>query len=360
MLGRLVTLCALIVLLAAVPAVAATTGGRVLYVSGKPFFPLMLINQCAENDIAHAQQLGINLILNESCNGISAQRQLAMISDKSHAVLPIRGDHVKGEDLVGWTYPDEPEDNGWTPESLARSVADPANDGLVSFLTTAAGFSRGPYRDPHVSLDAYAKFAQLADVAGFDLYPLGHCQQDLLPVYTSQQQFNQLAGARPTFQWIETGPIKPTYCGGFQMTAAELKAETWLAIVGGARGIGFFTHTWTPNENAFDVSPTLQKTMHWLTQLITSVRVGLLGNTVLSGSNSGAIKTLARVSSNQIFVFAVNAQRGPIHVQINVPNLRDGALRVYGEGRTVAVHSRHFVDRFQALGTHIYVQTITP
>jgi hypothetical protein len=140
------------------------------------------------------------------------------------------------------------------------------------------------------------------------------------------------------------------------MTGAELRAETWLAIVGGARGIGFFTHTWSPNENAFDVSPTLQKTMKWLTSLITSVHVGLLGDTVISGSNSGAIKALARVGGRQTFVFAVNAQRGPIHAQINVPNLRDGALRVYGEGRAVAVHNHRLVDTFQPLAVHIYVQ----
>jgi hypothetical protein len=356
MLGRLVTLCAFVALLAAFPAVAATTSGRVLYVSGKPFFPLMLINQCTEDDIARAQQLGINLILNESCSGISAQRQLAMISNKSHAVLPIRGDHVKGEDLVGWTYPDEPENNGWTPDTLAGTTADPLNDGLVSFLTTAAGFSSGYYRDPHISLDTYSKFAQIADVAGFDLYPLGHCQQDLSVVLTSQRRFNNLAGVRPTFQWIETGPIKPGYCGGFRMTAAELRAEVWLAIIGGARGIGFFTHTWTPDENAFDVSPELQHMMKRLTQLISDVHLGILGATVPSGSNSGAINVLARTTPDRTFVFGVNAQHGYTRVQVQVPQLRNGVLSVYGENRVVQVQDHQFIDTFSPLMAHVYVQ----
>src|SRR5262249_28237698 len=158
-------------------------------------------------------------------------------------------------------------------------------------------------RDTHVPVSTYSAFAQIANVSGFDLYPLGHCQTDLTAVYDAQVQFNALAGKRPTFQWIETGPIKPSYCGGFKMTPGQLKAEVWLAIIGGARGIGFFTHTWTPDHHAFDVSPPLQKTMGWLTQLISDVRPGLLGKTVASGANSGGIKVLARIGGNRTYVF---------------------------------------------------------
>ncbi len=70
------------------------------------------------------------------------------------------------------------------------------------------------------------------------------------PSTTPSARFNVLAGGRPTFQWIETGPINPTYCGGFAMTAAELRAEVWLAIAGGATGIGYFTHTIMPSTTS--------------------------------------------------------------------------------------------------------------
>jgi hypothetical protein len=360
MLGRLLTLCALVGVLATVYAAsspgATSTDGRIVRLNGKPFFPLMLIDQCSGSDVAHARALGINLILNEACAGVSAQRQLEMITGKSLAVLPIRSDHIRGGGLVGWTYPDEPENNHWTPESLRNSFADPGNDGLVSFLTTAGGFFRAPYRDNRVDRGTYSEFARLADIAGFDLYPLGHCQTDLSAVFDAQREFVALAGRRPTFQWIETGPIKPEYCGGFKMTPAQLRAEVWLAIVGGARGIGFFTHTWTPNENAFDVSPELQHMMKRLTQLINDVHLGILGTTIASGSNSGAIKTLARTTADRTFVFGVNAESGYTRVQVLVPDLRDGALTVYGENRAVQVHDHRFIDTFTPLAAHVYVQ----
>ena len=45
------------------------------------------------------------------------------------------------------------------------------------------------------------------------------------------------------------------------MTPEELRVEVWLAVVGGARGIGCFTHTWSPEHSAFDVSAPLQAEM---------------------------------------------------------------------------------------------------
>jgi hypothetical protein len=358
--GRLFVLCALLAVLmaanAAPSSAAASTNGRVVLVNGKPFFPLMLINQCSPSDVAHAAALGINLILNESCADVSAQRQLAMIGGQTRAVLPIKGDHVRGSGLIGWTYPDEPEGNNWTPSSLRNAVSDPKNDNLISFLTIGPGFFGGPYRDPQTALWTYSQFAQLANVAGFDLYPLGHCQSDLGAVYDAQRSFDALAGNRPTFQWIETGPVKPTYCGGFKMTAAQLRAEVWLAIAGGATGIGFFTHTWTPAEHEFDVSPTLEQEIKQLTGTITRLRAGLLGTPVPSGSNSSAIRLIARTTADRTYVFAVNASTGPVHVGVHVPQLHDGRATVDGEHRTVAVGSEWFSDSFAPLGVHVYVQ----
>jgi hypothetical protein len=336
----------------------ASVEERVIMVRGTPFFPVMLIDQCTPDAVAHAHGLGINTVLNEHCADTSPNRQLSMIQRKSLAILPIKGRAVRGEGLLGWTFPDEPENNGWTPASLRRAhpYRPGTADGLLSFVTTSGGFFRKPYTDPRVRPAAYGQFARMADVAGFDLYPLGHCQSDLGAVYDAQRVFTRLAGDRPTFQWIETGPIKPTYCGGFTMTPKELTAEVWLAIVGGARGIGYFTHTWSPNHRAFDVSQSLQREMKRNSNLLASVRPGLLGRTVLSGVDSGAIKVIARAGRNRDYVFAVNTQRVPIRAQVHVPRLHNGRLQAFGERRIVKVENDRFADDFRPLAVHVYVQ----
>lgn len=354
----LTALCTALAGAAAGRTAGASVGNGVILVRGAPFFPVMLIDQCTPSAARKARKLGINLILNEHCRGLSPRRQLTMIQNNSFAVLPIAGQRIRGSILVGWTYPDEPENNGWTPSSLRHAHPYPRGnaDGLLSFVTTGGGFFRKPYQDARFSPLAYREFARMSDVAGFDLYPLGHCQSDLGAVYEAQRAFVGLAGATPTFQWIETGPIRPTYCGGFRMTPAELKAEVWLTIAGGARGIGYFTHTWSPRHAAFDVTPPLQRTIKKLSGLLEAVRPGLLGRTLLSGMNSSAIKLVARAGGDQSYVFAVNSQRVPIAAQGHVPRLRDGLLQVFGEKRTVRVTDHRFVDTFAPLAVHVYIQ----
>jgi hypothetical protein len=340
------------------PTARASIERQVIHVRSEPFFPVMLIDQCTATPVAHARRLGINTILNEHCADVSPHRQLKIIQRTSLAILPIKGRATRGSGLMGWTFPDEPENNGWTPSALQRAhpYVRGTADGLLSFVTTSGGFFRAPYRDAQVSPSTFRQFAQIADVAGFDLYPLGHCQSDLSAVYEAQRAFIRLAGDMPTFQWIETGPIKPTYCGGFKMTPGELQAEVWLAIVGGARGIGYFTHTWSPAHHAFDVSPALQQTMKKISGALAAVRPGLVGRTIPSRANSSSLKVLARAGDNLNYVFAVNTQRLPLKAETHVPQLHDGTARVIDENRSVSVLHHRIVDTFQPLAVHLYVQ----
>ena len=141
------------------------------------------------------------------------------------------------------------------------------------------------------------------------------------------------------------------------MTPAQLHAEVWLAITGGASGIGYFTHTWSPDEQELDVSPTLQREMTGINRQIAELTPGLLGAPALSGVDSRAIRVIARSTATRTYIFAVNATTGPIHAQIYVPQLHNGQAGVNGEGRSVAVRSDRFVDTFGPLAVHVYAQT---
>lgn len=363
------TACAatLVALLAIPAALAATRAERTAHASiaggairlgGKPFFPVMLIDQCDAGAAARARRLGVNLILNEHCAGVSARKQLAQIAPGAFAVVPMGGGSVQGKRLVGFTFPDEPENNGWTPSSLRKRFAfrPGSSDGLISFLTTSGRFFGGVYRNPSVPESVFGQFARLSDVAGFDLYPLNHCQQDLSAVADAQAQFVQLAGSRPTFQWIETGPIEPRYCGGFQMTPDQLSAETWLAVVGGARGIGFFTHTWSPAHKAFDVTPDIRSAIARTSTAIEAVQPGLTGKTIESSTDSSAIRILARTGGDgRTYVFAVNASSQPIKSQLDVPLLGTKTIGGLGQSTYTRTYDGQFVTTFPPYGVRIFI-----
>ena len=345
---------------AAPPTTArASVAGARIAVDGKPFFPVMLIDQCSSDAAQRARQFGINLVLNESCPGTTATQQLGSIGRKSLAVLPVAAGALRGPTLAGWAFPDEPEGNGWTPESLqlAHPYRRGSADGLLSFMTTGPGFYRSSYTPTSIPVGTYGQFARLADVAGFDLYPLAHCSRDLGAVYDAQLAFKKLAGNMPTFQWIETGPSRSTYCGGYQMTRAELRAEVWLAIAAGARGIGYFTHTWSPDHNEFDVSAPLRHQLMKTNSLLAALAPALAGQTIPSSSDSTSVKVLARKVGRTTFVIAVNAARAPLNSQLHVPALRNGLVRVFGEHRNVSSSTGHATDTFRPLAVHVYVQT---
>jgi hypothetical protein len=337
----------------------ATVQNRRIVVDGKPFFPVMLLDQCSAADVSHARALGANLILNESCPGVSQRTQLGLLQTGGYAALPMAHDRPQGRRLIGWAYPDEPEGNGWTPASLQHTFAYRRGnpDGRLSFLTTGAGFFRGRYHDAHTPRDVYRRFASLADVAGFDLYPLNHCSSNLASVYDAQRAFEKVAGDTPTFQWIETGPLRPGYCGGFAMTRLQLRAEIWLAVAGGARGIGFFTHTWNPDHKALDVSPAIEHELRRQTTLLSALQPGLVGAPSPSTADSGAIKVIARTTPSAVYVFAVNSGNAYVKAQLHVPAAPDtGTMRVFGEQRDVRVDAHNFVDTFSPLAVHVYVR----
>jgi hypothetical protein len=336
----------------------AAVDGEHISVGGAPFFPVMLLDQCTADEAASAQALGINLIVNENCPGKTSSEQLATVGAKSLVMLPAGDRNVGGSTLVGWAYPDEPENNGWTPDGLAAATAFPrgAADGELSVMTTGAGFLQPGGTPTTPPADTYRRFARLADVAGFDLYPLGHCNPDVGAVYDAQRAFERLVGPMPTFQWIETGPIRPGYCGGFEMTPAQLNAEVWLAIVAGARGIGYFTHTWTPDHRAFDVPTPIAAQMAKTDQLLATLTPGLTGNTVPSSVNTTSVRVLARRTEKATYVVVVNASTSSIRMKFKVPALQPGNLRVVGENRTVSVSQGQVDDGLGPLAVHVYVQ----
>ena len=88
---------------------------------------------------------------------------------------------------------------------------------------------------------------QHADVVGFDMYPIvKFCGRvPLLDVFRAQRELMTIyAPGKPTFQWIETSKMTGE-CPTLQITPQIVNAETWLAVAGGACGIGYFTNSWT-------------------------------------------------------------------------------------------------------------------
>jgi hypothetical protein len=191
-----------------------------------------------------------------------------------------------------------------------------------------------------------------SDVVGFDLYPLQEwCRPErMADVFYSQQELVQLAAPRPTFQWIEAADMKCSN-DGTAITPATVKAESWLALAGGAKGLGFFPGEFTPTLGA-----AVRDVTHDIAKLIPA----LLAPSIPAGSDQAPVRVGARIADNAVYVIAVNSGFARVTAKVSVPGLAGRTLHVLDENRDVYSGDGTFADSFEPLGVHVYVAPPPP
>ncbi len=317
-------------------SVTASVGGGSLLLDGQPFFPLIVWGQCPSG-YTGMLEVGIDVFMNNPCGDIQAQ--IEGLAGRGLSVADASAGAPTGAGLIGSYYPDEADAHGFSGDSLPQAPA-------VRFLTLSNHFYSGAAPLP-TGRGMYPGLIAKADMVGFDLYPLQNwCRPELLgDVYAAQRELVALAAGKPTYQWIETAHMDCPDTPALAITPQTVRAESWLAIAGGARGLGFFPIGWTG-----DVGAAIAGVAH---------DVQALGPALLAPdapvSADGPVRVGARSFGGALYLFAVNPTYGSAEATIHAPGLDGRALQVLDEGRQVAGHGDEFSDAFAPLGVHIYV-----
>lgn len=216
-------------------SIAASVRDSAVRVDGGAFFPLLTWVQCADRWPASIAE-GIDLFAGNPCTGLGSLT--SGIAGKALAAGTSDDPPLDAPSLLGWFYPDEADARGYTGDTL------PAPQPGLRFLTLTQHFFAGAAPLP-AGRDMYPGLIAKADVVGFDLYPLQElCRRDFLAAdFDAQQALVALAPGKPTFQWIEARELK---CPTVAVTPATVRAESWLALAGGAHGLGYFPKDWDP------------------------------------------------------------------------------------------------------------------
>ncbi len=129
-----------------------------------------------------------------------------------------------------------------------------------------------------------------------------------------------------------------------------------MAIVNGAKAVGYFTHSWTPTYSQFRVSAAVQAAMKRTDRQVTALAPAILASSVPVRvyAADGRVDATARRYGGKTYVFAVNVERTSIRASFTSKAFR-GSASVYGEGRSIHVSRGSFVDGFAPLGVHVYV-----
>lgn len=311
-----------------------------LLVNGNPIFPRMVWRQCPSYYPASIAA-GINVFLGVSCDDPGVQ--LSRLAGRALSTVDVATPEVSGPGHIGWHLPDEAD----VAVGPVTKLPAPKADGRVTFLTLTDKFATGTAPGPH-GKDIYPDYFARADVIGFDTYPVEvRCSIEQIDnVWWMQRELVQLASGKPTFQWIEAGPME--HCRQNEdPTPAIVRAETWLAIAGGATGIGYFPDFW-----ADDIRHEIRLTNRELVALAPA----LLGPVArVSTTADSKVRVAARRYNGATYVIAVNTSTVPVKASFAVQGLGGRRLTVFRDGREVRSHGDLVADTLPGLGVAVYV-----
>jgi hypothetical protein len=352
---------ALVVFLATIVAGAAATctpAAGALRSQGMPAFPLLAWEQRPET-VAASLALGVNTFMGAD-GDIGA---LAAAIDGRAALLAPLGSGTQLPGLVGYYQPDEPDAARIRPDQLADLAL---AAGLPVFLTVTAHFASDQEPlSPQFGKELYPAYFAKGSVVGFDLYPLSHyCYAGRWgigfdDVYDDQRELGAANPGKPTFQWIELNALEGV-CGASPISAPQLAAEIWLAIAGGATGIGYFTWaplgdgTWTSYSVLPGLAPEAARQSARIRRLTPMLVAAQLPFAQILSRPGSAVKVGGRMYAGARWLIAVNSSDRQVTTAIGLRNGGDGRVRVDAEQRTLPLRRGAFSDRFAPYAVHVY------
>lgn len=281
--------------------------------------------------------------------------------------------------LIGWLQQDEPdnaqpkEGGGWGPpvppaEIVARyermKAADPTRPVL---LNLGQGVANDDWvgRGPDASLDDYPQYCRGADIISFDVYPVAGIDRDdgadyLWYVAKGLDRLRRWCGEEKII-WniLETTNISSPH----QVTPHQLRAEVWMSIVHGSRGIVYFVHRFQPQ---FDEARLLHDPEMLAAVTAVNREVQSLAPVILAGEAVDGVQVTstdpgvpvdfaAKERGGTLYLFTVGMRNAPTTAEMILPPAyRRATVEVLGEGRRFVIDEGRFRDGYVPYDVHLY------
>jgi hypothetical protein len=189
----------------------------------------------------------------------------------------------------------------------------------------------------------------IPDVVGFDLYPLQvWCRPAFSDVMDAQRELGSTSGGKPTFQWIEAAPMEHKCNEHKQLdpTPETVRAETWLAVAGGAGAVGYFPHHWSASIGT-EIARTNRE--------IKSLSQALLAPVGTATSDVSAVRVSTRTLNGATYVIAINTTNTALQAKISVEGIAGRSPVIVGGGQVVGADDTGFADNFGPLAARVYI-----
>ncbi|HLH81570.1 MAG TPA: hypothetical protein VKV29_14955 [Chthonomonas sp.] len=349
------------------------------------YFPIAVWLQSPENALKY-KAAGFNLYVGlwqgpteEQLSALRAAH-MPVICAQNAVGLAHRNDPI----IVGWMHDDEPDNaqpmvdpntgkQSWgpcvPPERIVAEyerfrAADPTRPIMLNLgqgVANDAWYGRGP----GAKLSDYETYVKGCDIVSFDVYPVAGLDRPDGENYLwyvakgVERLVRWTKGQKVVWNCIECTRIS----GNKKATPHEVRAEVWMALIHGSRGLIYFVHQFKPtfDEHALlDDPPMLaavtqiNQQVHRLAPVLNSPTIEQAA-TVVSSSAQVPIHMMVKRYRGATYLFAVAMRNGATKGTFEVRNLPAKATaEVLGENRSISVVGGKFEDAFQPYDVHLY------
>jgi len=345
------------------------------------FFPLAVWLQEPANAEKY-KAVGINVYVGlwegPTDQQLAALKKAGMfvVCDQNAVGLKHRDDST----IIAWMHGDEPDNaqsngqGGYGPPILPEKIIadynkikanDPTRPVMLNLGQGAAWdnwFGRG-VRTNHP--EDYAQYVKGADIPSFDIYPANHDRPDVfnklwIVPFGVDRLIKWSDAKKPVWNCIECTPIdepkrKPT--------PYQVRAEVWMSLIHGSKGIIYFVHVFKPKfiEAGLLADAEMAAAVGKLNRQITELAPVLNspsvkdGATVESSSKDAPIDILVKKRDGVIYVFSAAMRDAPVKGTFHVKGLKGKAVaEALGENRKIDVLKGRFADDFKGHEVHLY------
>ncbi len=147
-------------------------------------------------------------------------------------------------------------------------------------------------------------------------------------------------------------------------TPHQVRAEVWMSIIHGSRGLIWFVHEWKPkfNEHALLDDPEMLSAVtkinaqiHEIATVINSPSINDLV-TVKSANPDVPVAIMVKKHNRSIYIFAVGMRNSSTIATFDVKDLpQNRIVKVLWEDRIIKLENSQFSDEFNPYDVHVYV-----
>lgn len=346
------------------------------------FFPLAVWLQNPAR-AAQYRQAGINLYVGLWKGPTEAQ--LAALKEAGMQVICAQNEtglrHLEDTTIVGWMHGDEPDNaqplgpgKGYGPPVPPERIvadyqrlraADPSRPVLLN-LGQGVAWDRWHGRGVRTNHpEDYPEYVKGCDIASFDIYPVVHSHPEvagkLWYVARGVERLVNWAGPdRIVWNCLECTRISNPHV---KPTPHQVRAEAWMALIHGSRGLIYFVHQFKPafREAALLDDPQMLEGVTALNRQILRLAPVLnsptLTNavTVSSANPEVPVATMVKRHGSATYLFAVAMRPGPTTATFSLRGLAGRRpVEVLDENRSLTAQDGVFTDSFEAWAVHLY------